>query len=97
MHEAKVMEKLMELIDRKADEAGAERVEHVSVWIGALAHMSEAHFLEHFVDASRGRRSEGATVSVELSHDLGHPDAAGVRLESIQIADLTEPESGAPS
>ena len=52
MHEAGLMKALMRRIGEIADQQGAGRVLGVSVWLGALSHMSPEHFAEHFEEAS---------------------------------------------
>jgi len=69
---------------------GATRVTRVSVRLGALSHFAEEHFLEHFVDASRGTLAEGAAVDAVLQADLDDPRAAGVVLESVEV-EVREP------
>ena len=52
MHEASLMANLMDRIHEIAREEKAQRVVGVSVWLGALSHMSESHFIEHFEQAA---------------------------------------------
>jgi hydrogenase nickel incorporation protein HypA/HybF len=85
VHERKLMDDLMQKIDFEAAAAGAQRVTKVRVRLGALSHFTEAHFREHFVDASRGTVAEGAEVTAELRTDPTEPQAQGVVLESIEV------------
>jgi hydrogenase nickel incorporation protein HypA/HybF len=85
VHERKLMDDLMQKIDSEAAAAGAQRVTKVRVRLGALSHFTEAHFREHFVDASRGTVAEGAEVTAELRTDATEPEAQGVVLESIEV------------
>lgn len=85
MHERKLMEDLMQKIEAEAAAAGARRVTRIRVRLGALSHFTEAHFREHFVDASRGGVAEGAEVETELRSDPTEPEAQGVVLESIEV------------
>ena len=87
MHERKLMEDLMQKIEAEASAAGARRVTAVRVRLGALSHFTEAHFREHFADASRGTVAEGAEVAAELRADPTEPEAQGVVLESIDVED----------
>lgn len=85
MHEASLMRDLMRRIRSVADKEGARRVVRVDVWLGALSHMSEPHFREHFAQAAAGTLAEGAEIAVTLSADLHHPDAQAIRLEGVEV------------
>ena len=85
MHERKLMEDLMAKIGSEATAAGATRVTRVRVRLGALSHFTEAHFREHFADASRGTVAEGADVEAELRVDPTEPQAQGVVLDEIDV------------
>jgi hydrogenase nickel incorporation protein HypA/HybF len=85
VHERKLMDDLMGKIELEAHAAGATRVTAVRVRLGALSHFTEAHFREHFEDASRGTVAEGAEVAAELRTDPTEPEAQGVVLRSIEV------------
>ncbi len=85
MHEQALMRDLMEKIATEASAEGAARVTRVRVRLGALSHLTEDHFREHFEDASRGTVAEGAAVEAELRTDPTEPHAQGMVLESIEI------------
>ena len=85
MHERKLMDDLMGKIESEARDAGATRVTAVRVRLGALSHFTEAHFREHFEDASRETIAEGAEVETELRTDPTESEAQGVVLESIDV------------
>ena len=59
MHEATLMKGLMRRIEEIARDQEAVRVVGVSVWLGALSHMSPGHFAEHFEEAVRGHHRRG--------------------------------------
>lgn len=86
MHEKSVMDQLMKKIFSLANEQNAKQVTKVSIWLGALSHMSKGHFKEHFNISSAGTIAENATIEAEESNDLNHPDAMSVVLKSIDIA-----------
>ncbi|MCB1486232.1 MAG: hypothetical protein KDJ88_02115 [Bauldia sp.] len=75
----------MAKIDALAEAEKARRVVAVSVWCGALSHMTEAHFGEHFRQSAAGTIAEGARLDVTLSTDISDPNAQDVLLESIEI------------
>lgn len=85
MHEASLLNALMRKIDDIADAGGAERVTGVSVWLGALSHMTPGHFREHFDQAAAGTRAEGAELDIEPSDDTSHPSAQDIVLKSIDV------------
>lgn len=85
MHEQALMRDLMRKITAEAEAEGATRVTRIRVRLGALSHLTDAHFREHFVEASRGTVAEGAAVEAELRSDPTEPDAQGVVLESIEV------------
>jgi hydrogenase nickel incorporation protein HypA/HybF len=85
MHEASLMIGLMRQIETIASGEGAKQVTKVKVWCGALAHMTEAHFAEHFHQAAEGTLAEGATLDVTVSDDLTNDRAQDVLLESIDV------------
>jgi hydrogenase nickel incorporation protein HypA/HybF len=85
VHEQSLIEGLVRRLSEVAAAEGARRVTTVRVWCGALSHFTPEHFREHFERAAAGSLAEGAAVEVELSDDVTHPDAAGVRLESVEV------------
>lgn len=85
MHEASLMRSLMRKIDSLAEAEGASKVTTVRVWLGALSHMSVAHFQEHFEQASKTTVAEGASLEVEESVDIDDPNAQGLLLRSIEV------------
>ncbi len=85
MHEASLMADLMRRIDDIAKAEGARRIVRVSVWLGALSHMSAEHFAEHFERAAAGTIAAGAQLDISVSDDLGHASAQDLVLESVAV------------
>jgi hydrogenase nickel incorporation protein HypA/HybF len=85
VHEKALMDDLIRKLEAEARAEGAARVTRVRVRLGALSHFTEAHFREHFVDASRGTVAEGADVEAEVGTDPTDPHAQGVVLEAIDV------------
>lgn len=85
MHEASLMVNLMRRIDDLAKAEGARRIVGVSVWLGALSHMSAEHFAEHFERAAAGTIADGARLDISVSDDPGHANAQDLVLESIAM------------
>jgi len=85
MHEHALMNGLMRQVKEIAAAEGARRVVKVSVWLGALSHMSPGHFGEHFVDAAAGSLAEGAELECVTSDDIHDPHALDVILRDVEV------------
>ncbi len=85
MHEASLMCDLMNMLLAAAAARNARRVVVVRVRLGALSHMSTAHFREHFAQAAAGTIAAGAVIEAIEEHDIQAPTAADVLLESFDI------------
>jgi hydrogenase nickel incorporation protein HypA/HybF len=85
VHEAGLMKGLIRQIESIAEAEGGARIVAVSVWLGALSQMSPAHFEEHFRQAAKGARAEGARINATVSTDPGHQHAMDVILESVEV------------
>ena len=85
MHEASLMRGLMNKIETMARAEKAEKVTHVSIWLGAMSHMSDSHFREHFSLSSPGTLAEGAELEIVVSSDVNDPHAQELILRSIEI------------
>ena len=85
MHEQALMRDVVSRIDEIARDEGATRVTRVRVRLGALSHVTPAHFCEHFEDAARGTLAEGAAVDAEVVGDARSARAHDVVLESVEI------------
>jgi hydrogenase nickel incorporation protein HypA/HybF len=87
MHEASLMKDLMRKLDEITANEQAGKIVGISVWLGALSHMSAAHFAEHFEQAAAGTRAEGAKLTLTVSDDLDDAHAQDIRLESVEVED----------
>jgi len=85
MHEHALMTDLMRQVKEIAAAEGARKVVTVSVWLGALSHMSAGHFGEHFADAAAGSLAEGAELECFASDDIRDARALDVVLKSIEV------------
>lgn len=85
MHEASLMTNLMRRIEEIATAEGARRIVGVSVWLGALSHMSVDHLAEHFEQASVGTIAEDARLDVTVSEDVRHANAQDILLKSVEV------------
>ena len=85
MHEASLMNDLMNRIESIARAENARRITGVSVWLGAFSHMSAAHFTEHFEQAATGTVAEGAALDIVVSDDTSHRNAEDILLKSVEV------------
>lgn len=85
MHEATLMADLMGRLADVAKVERARRITRVSVWLGALSHISAEHFTEHFKHASHGTVAEGAWLDVSLSDDIKDEHAQDIVLERVEL------------
>ena len=84
MHERALLADLVREIESVAAEEGAVGVRSVCVRIGPMSHMTPEHFVEHFVDATRGTVAEGARCDVEQI-DPKDPLAQSIVLDSVEL------------
>ncbi len=85
MHEALLIRDLFRRIEAIAKAEQARRVTGLSVWLGALSHLSAEHFAEHFAQTSRGTIAEGARLQITVSADPVHVNAQDVLIESVEV------------
>ena len=84
MHERALLADLVREIESVAQREEARHVRSVRVRVGPMSHMTPAHFVEHFVDATRGTIAEGARCDVE-EIDQHDPLAQSIVLESVEV------------
>jgi hydrogenase nickel incorporation protein HypA/HybF len=84
MHERALLADLVREIEEVAARERASGVRSVAVRIGPMSHMTPAHFVEHFVDATRGTVAEGARCDVSTI-DPRDPLAQSIVLESVEL------------
>ena len=87
MHEFSLITDLIRKITTIAREQHASKVISVTVKLGALSHISQDHFREHFVHASRGTISEGSQLNIEFRTDVTDPQSQEVLIKNIEIID----------
>ena len=85
MHETALVRNLVQKLQRICTDEDAERVVDVSVWLGALCHMSPDHFTEHFLQEAAGTCAEGARLQIVASDDIDDPNAQDVLLQSLEV------------
>jgi hydrogenase nickel incorporation protein HypA/HybF len=86
-HEFSLMADLMRKIeDTVRQDGGHGRIVGVTVKLGALAHISAAHFRDHFQHAARGSVAAGAQLHIIESADATDPHAQDIMLESVEVS-----------
>lgn len=85
MHEQSLIRALVRQLEEVASAERASRITSIRVWCGALSHFTPEHFREHFDREAAGTVAEGAAVEVDVSADVTHFDAAGLRLLSVDV------------
>jgi len=86
MHERALLADLVREIESVASRERASRVVGVRVRVGPMSHMTPEHFVEHFVEATRGTVAEGASCDVDAI-DPRDPLAQSIVLESVELED----------
>ena len=87
MHESALVRDVVHRIEDLARSTGARRVTGAKIWLGALSHLSAAHFREHFALEARDTLAAEAVLEIEVSADPDDPHAQHVRLESVDLDD----------
>ena len=87
MHERALMDDLVRKVLAVAETEDAATVTRIRVRLGALSHFTPEHFVEHWVDASRGTVAEGAAVDAAMDESLDGEAAQGVVLEAVVVRD----------
>jgi hydrogenase nickel incorporation protein HypA/HybF len=85
MHEASLMNHLIQTIEAIAQEQNATKVLAVKIRLGALSHLSVEHVSEHFAIATQQTLIEGARLDIETSDDIADPTAQDIFLESLEV------------
>lgn len=85
MHEEALFRDLRRRLEAVAAEQRVTRIRAVSIWVGALSHVTEASVRARWDETVRGSPAEGARLSVEVSEDPSDPRAQGVVLRDVAV------------
>ena len=85
MHEHSLIRNLLDKINQLAGQQRGGKIAAVNVQLGALAHISAAHFREHFEHETAGTALADVRLNVEELADIHHPRAQDIVLESIEF------------
>jgi Zn finger protein HypA/HybF involved in hydrogenase expression len=89
MHEAGMVDRILEVVLARAAEAGASRITRIHLEAGPLSGVSDEALRFHWAEHAAGTAAEGATLVVDPTDDL-----VELRLVSIDV-DGDEGEPGA--
>lgn len=85
MHEASLVSNLIEKIIGIAADHDVCRIRAARIKLGALSHISPAHFRDHFRIASQGTVAEHVELDIQVATDTTAPDAHDIILISIDV------------
>ncbi|NIQ02480.1 MAG: hydrogenase maturation nickel metallochaperone HypA [Nitrospinaceae bacterium] len=85
MHEQSLMADMMRKILSVSLMHGGSKVAGIKVKLGALAHISPEHFMEHFVEAAKNTVAEDARVDIEVETDTTDPRAQDIWIETVEL------------
>ena len=83
MHEEAMVRDLRAKFVELGRERPSERIVRVSMWVGALSHLTAPELSSLWEKVTEGTPAEGAQLSVEASGDLHDPRAHGIVLRDV--------------
>jgi hydrogenase nickel incorporation protein HypA/HybF len=92
MHEEALLRDLRRKLAEISDRERPSRISRVVLWVGALAHVTEATLRSAWTRTTDGTGAEGATLEVEVSNDPENPRAQGIVLARVDLTDRTDAE-----
>lgn len=85
MHEHSLIRNLLVKIGEVAEQQEDRKIVAINVQLGALAHISAAHFREHFEHETAGTALTDIQLNIEELADINHPRAQDIVLESVEF------------
>jgi hydrogenase nickel incorporation protein HypA/HybF len=86
MHEEALLRDLRRKLEEIALQEQVDRIARVTLWVGALAHVSEATLRDRWPEVVEGTAAENAGLEVETSTDLADPRAGGIVLARVDVS-----------
>ncbi len=87
MHEQSLINNLVKKIEQIAVEQSPHRLQRVTVELGPLAHISAAHFREHFQQATANTAFANLDLVIECATDINAPNAQDILLKSVDVSE----------
>jgi hydrogenase nickel incorporation protein HypA/HybF len=85
MHEEALLKDLRRKVEEVALAQGALKVSRVSIWVGALSHLTEEQLRARWPELMAGSVAEGSELEVDHSTDLDDSRAQGIILKSLNL------------
>lgn len=90
MHEETLLRDLKRKVEEVALSNDATHIRRISIWVGALAHISDDQLRRRWTDLVVGGVAEGAHLLISRSMDPDDPKAQSIVLTSVDV-DLRDP------
>ena len=87
MHEHTLIKSLLHKIDDIALQQTPKRIQHITITLGALSHISAEHFREHFEQAVANTPLQSVALTVECETDIHANTAQDIILKSIDFVE----------
>ena len=85
MHEEALLRDLRRKIRELAELERGEEISRVSLWVGALSHVTEEMLRSRCPTVVEGTPAQRAQLDVEVSEDLDDPRAGGIVLVKVSV------------
>jgi Zn finger protein HypA/HybF involved in hydrogenase expression len=85
MHEEALLADLRRKLVELGRQHHATRIAGVSVWMGALTHLTESQLRARWPGTVEGTAAEGSTLRVERSEDPSDARATAIVLQRIEL------------
>lgn len=85
MHEMSLFKDLMHKVEALSTEHAGKKIVKMKIRLGALSHLSPAHFRYHFDALAKGSAAEHAALEIEEGSDQDAPDAQSVTLLTVEL------------
>jgi hydrogenase nickel incorporation protein HypA/HybF len=85
MHEAALYRRLDGALRDVSRQEGGVPITRVRVWIGALAHVTEAQLRDAWPNLVVGGPAEGAELEVDRSADTADPNSTALVIRSVDV------------
>lgn len=87
MHEAQLFQDLHRKLEEIARSEAPAEISRVSIWVGALCHVSEATLRSHWAAIVEGSGAKNAALEVMVSSDVSDPRARDLIVTHVALID----------
>ncbi len=85
MHEEALLKDLRRKVEEVAIARNALKVSSISLWVGALSHLTGEQLRARWPELVAGSVAEGSELVIDFSTELNDPNAQGIILKSLNI------------